>query len=146
MEKKKNKTKQTNQNQNSSLEKGLMDQVMTAHESIMVRALYPPPQHLIYLQYATWIDPFYPRTVFSMKIWLQSSRSHLIGLIWGRYTVVEDTASIVAFLYHFLLWVFFPLKNLDPLITVALTHSASLHNRPFPPPFLFENHSSVLHV
>ena len=30
-----------------------MDQVMTAHESIMVRALYPPPQHLIYLQYAT---------------------------------------------------------------------------------------------
>ena len=48
---KKNKTKQTNQNQNSSLEKGLMDQVMTAHESIMVRALYSPPKTFDILLY-----------------------------------------------------------------------------------------------
>ena len=60
-----------------------MDQVMTAHESIMVRALNFHLHHLhlhidIWHVYSTLLDSFYPRTVSSMKIWLEYI--HLIEL------------------------------------------------------------------
>ena len=97
---------------NSRLKKGLMDQVMTAHESIMVRALYSPPKTfdiLLYKIYSRLLELIHStpqRSIFDENLaWIR-----WICLIEfsGRFTMslrILHLLLLFFFLFLFSIWI-----------------------------------------